>query len=99
MRGLLYIRLFFAFVPRSASGGKRRIFFQGTNTVLFKAMPHCAWNQAARQSKCLCIASEISAKLFSQFSTQNFLCLPARSALGCGGLREPCIKTPGVNPQ
>jgi hypothetical protein len=27
-------------------------------------MPHCAWKSCARQSECLCIASEISAKLF-----------------------------------
>jgi hypothetical protein len=38
---------------------------------MFKTMPHCAWNTRARQPECLCIASEISAKLFLPLSTQT----------------------------
>jgi hypothetical protein len=79
MRGQLCIRLFFAFVPRSASEGKRRDFISGCRTKIFQAMPHCAFKLCARQSKCLCIASEISAKLFD-FLRAKFLARITSSA-------------------
>jgi hypothetical protein len=72
MRGQFAIRLFFAFVPRSASEGKRRNFLSIYRNTIFQAMPHCAFKLCARQSKCLCIASEISAKLFD-FLREKFL--------------------------
>src|SRR5216683_1225757 len=51
MKGLLYIRLFFAFVPRSPLEGKRRNFHSRYGATLFKAMSHCAWKSCARQSE------------------------------------------------
>src|SRR5216684_1135745 len=64
MRGLLCVRLFFAFVPRSAREGKRGEFYSRYENFLIQAMPHCARKHGARQPECLCIASEIVAKLF-----------------------------------
>jgi hypothetical protein len=78
MRGQLCIRLFFAFVPRSAPEGKRRDFISKYGTAIFQAMPHCAFKLRARQSKCLCIASEISAKLFDFLRAKFLAALPSR---------------------
>src|SRR6266404_510115 len=64
MRGLLCVRLFFAFVPRSAREGKRGNYYSRHENFLVQAMPHCARKHRGRQPECLCIASEIVAKLF-----------------------------------
>jgi len=80
MEDLLCIRLFFAFVPRSAREGKRRIFHPRYERFLFKVMPHCAQKSRARQSECLCIASEISAKLFFAISAESCSVLAGSSA-------------------
>src|SRR5207249_1264334 len=66
------------------------IFISATNTSLFGVMRHCAWKPAVRQLACLCIASEISAKLF----LLPLLC----SALQCVALRQTCIQVLGLNP-
>jgi hypothetical protein len=80
MRGLLAIRLFFAlaiFVAQATPEGKRRNFISLYGNTNFQAMPHCAFKLCARQSKCLCIASEISAKLFDFLLAMYFSALPA----------------------
>jgi hypothetical protein len=60
------------FVAQSQPEGKRRDFIPLYRNTIFQAMPHCAFKLCARQSKCLCIASEISAKLFD-FSPAKYL--------------------------
>jgi hypothetical protein len=85
MRGLLSIRLFFAFVSRTAHAGKRRYFYFQFETFLFEAMAHCAWKFCARQSECLCIPSEISAKLFA---LQKARASAVADAPGCNNIAK-----------
>jgi hypothetical protein len=60
------------FVAQAPLEGKHRNFIPLYGNTIFQAMPHCAFKLCARQSKCLCIASEISAKLFD-FSPAKYL--------------------------
>jgi len=99
MRGLLYIRLFFAFVPRSALEGKRRNFRARFGYTLFKAMSHCAENLRARQSDSLCIASEIVAKLFLGSSAQGFIIHQRCSVEKCVDLRGARIEILSGSPE
>jgi hypothetical protein len=99
MRGLLYIRLFFAFVPRSAREGKRRDFISKYGNSIFQAMPHCAGKSRARQSMCLCIASEIVAKLFDFLVAKFFTASRLRCSEKCAALREARIEILSVSPE
>src|SRR5882672_445548 len=62
-------------------------------------MPHCAWKSCARQSECLCIASEISAKLFAALCAILLRACRLCSGMICVGLPGACIQVPGVNPE
>jgi hypothetical protein len=71
-----FLRLSY-FVAQAPLEGKRRDFIPLYGNTNFQAMPHCAFKLCARQSKCLCIASEISAKLFDFLCAMYFSALPA----------------------
>jgi hypothetical protein len=55
--------------PRARASAEKNIF--DSSFLFFKAMTHCAWKSCARQPECLCIASEISAKLFFVIKKQG----------------------------
>jgi hypothetical protein len=76
-------------VPRGRASAE--IFIPGSNTFLFEAMPHCARKHRTRQPECLCIASEIVAKLF--------LGSLVRSALSCISFEGTRIQVLSANPE
>jgi hypothetical protein len=62
-------------------------------------MPHCSGKSRARQSKCLCIASEIVAKLFDFLAQSIYPRCRRCRAEQCARFPEGGIQLQDVNPE
>src|ERR1700682_2297674 len=100
MRGLFYIRLFFAFVPRSPQEGKRRIFLSGYGHFRVQ-------NDDALCVEVSCASIQVPVHRLGNRCKTFFAALCAIllcacrlcSGMICVGLPEACIQVLGVNPE
>jgi len=100
MRGQLYIRLFFAVVPRSPRKGKRRNFYSRYEYFL-------VLSDAALCVEVLRASTRVPVHRLGNLCKTFFVVLPAEFFIACHlssveecvGLRGTCIHVLGVNPE